>query len=807
MSKLLLAAAFSTLGAVVHVAPAAAAWPTSPFAAATVSAAAGDQVQAVTVSDGSGGAFVAWIDSRAGNWDIYATHVVAGALVAGWQADGSPVCTGFVGSVRGGMVLVPGTAGDLYIVWNDARSGNDNVYAQRLVSNGAVAPGWPLNGLALTSGTKNQYQARACADGAGGIYVTWTLEYTPGSDYDVYATRVLPSGGFAGGFAVNGVVINAALYPQQHPDIAPDGSGNAFIAYENLDASNNGLIWAQRLGPGGQRPWGAGAGVQISGLVNNQRNAHVVGNGAGGAIIGCDFYATISYQFLYYVNSSGAVIGTADVQPSLNTSSTLTALGSDARGGAWVQCVTGVNNPYSWTLARVDAGGVTHPSTTGYLIWNYFNSSVGASMAPQADGSVVIAYNPLSPYEAACQAFDPSVTPLWNHGTPVAVGEAPTVMWDPVCASDGNGGAIVVWSDRRSNGTTYDLFANRVDRFGALGDASPAITQLADVPNDQGGAVSLQWTASYLDASPDYPIARYSIWREVPGGAAAFLARTATVLGARDPRPAPGGRLLRAQPTAVGVVYWEWVSDVPARGYPGYSVVVHTTSDSTSSANPLTRVRVEAETASGTPFWDSAPDSGYSIDNLAPAVPAPFTANYSAGATHLHWGANTEPDLFGYRLYRGTTASFVPGASSLVAAQTDTGYTDTGAAGSFYKLSAIDVHGNESGFALVTPSGTSGVGGGGPPRAVYLAAPSPNPARAGATLRFGLPRDAAVSLAIYDVNGRLVRELAAQVMTAGDHAVAWDVRDAAGDPVADGVYFARLGAGGVTRSQRFAVVR
>ena len=158
----------------------------------------------------------------------------------------------------------------------------------------------------------------------------------------------------------------------------------------------------------------------------------------------------------------------------------------------------------------------------------------------------------------------------------------------------------------------------------------------------------------------------------------------------------------------------------------------------------MTTFFVRAATATPTTYFDSPPDSGYSVDNLPPAPPSPFAAAYASGATHLHWGANTEPDLWYYRLYRGSSVGFTPGPASLIATRSDTGYVDAGPAGSYYKLSAVDVNGNESGYAVLTPNGTTEVERPSVPRAVFLAPPSPNPAREGATLRFGLDRKSVV---------------------------------------------------------------
>jgi len=64
----------------------------------------------------------------------------------------------------------------------------------------------------------------------------------------------------------------------------------------------------------------------------------------------------------------------------------------------------------------------------------------------------------------------------------------------------------------------------------------------------------------------------------------------------------------------------------------------------------------------------------------------------------------------------------------------------------------------------------------------------PNPFRAGTTIRFTLEREAKVSLTIYDSVGREVRALASGVFGSGEHPVAWDGRDGAGNLVPNGVY-------------------
>jgi hypothetical protein len=75
---------------------------------------------------------------------------------------------------------------------------------------------------------------------------------------------------------------------------------------------------------------------------------------------------------------------------------------------------------------------------------------------------------------------------------------------------------------------------------------------------------------------------------------------------------------------------------------------------------------------------------------------------------------------------------------------------------------------------------------------VRLEAARPNPFVARTDLHFALPAPAAVRIAVYDVGGRVVAELADRDFAAGDHTVAWDGRNDRGESLASGLYFVAL---------------
>ncbi len=84
---------------------------------------------------------------------------------------------------------------------------------------------------------------------------------------------------------------------------------------------------------------------------------------------------------------------------------------------------------------------------------------------------------------------------------------------------------------------------------------------------------------------------------------------------------------------------------------------------------------------------------------------------------------------------------------------------------------------------------------------------SPNPFNPSTAISYSLPKAGTALLAVYDITGRKVCDLAAGPMTAGAHSAVWDGRDASGHAVSSGVYIARLVLDGRAVSRKMMLMK
>ena len=104
--------------------------------------------------------------------------------------------------------------------------------------------------------------------------------------------------------------------------------------------------------------------------------------------------------------------------------------------------------------------------------------------------------------------------------------------------------------------------------------------------------------------------------------------------------------------------------------------------------------------------------------------------------------------------------------------------------------------------ALATPADGSDL-----PRTLVTKGNFPNPFNPMTTIKFAVPKDGKVDLAVYDVAGRKIATVLSEVLTAGNQEVTWTGRNDRGQAVASGTYFYRVSAGDETVTGKMLLMK
>lgn len=271
-----------------------------------VCAAAGSQTSPSIVSDRNGGAIFAWQDTRGANADIYAQRLDALGVVL-WPSGGNTLCAAAYDQLT--PHLVADGVGGAIAVWNDYRSLNSDVYAQRVSASGAAA--WTAGGVILCSNTAEQYCYAPVTDGAGGAIVPWD-DFRATTVGNLYAQRITASGAIAAGWTANGTALSNAG-DVSDPVAAPDGLGGAFFAWDDARAGSSAVdLYAVRLTSAGSvgGGWTAG-GTLLCNAASNQLGPALGSDGSGSAIV--SWYDNRNGNFDIYAQRIAVGGSTVDV--------------------------------------------------------------------------------------------------------------------------------------------------------------------------------------------------------------------------------------------------------------------------------------------------------------------------------------------------------------------------------------------------------------------------------------------------------------------------------------------------------------
>lgn len=268
-----------------------------------VCAAPGDQYAAQIARDGAGGAYVVWQDYRAGQGDIYAARIRGDASLApGWPADG--VALAASASEEASPQLVGDGQGGAYVSWQEYASGTSRVRITRLDANGSPVAGWPPQGLAVP-GDAEQTQAQIESDGLGGVYVAWE-HAASGAASGVRLLRFDADAQVHAGWPAAGVALSTDARDQRMPSLRRASEGSAYVAWRA--GSGDGDVLLQRVtSNGGVASGWPAAGQPLCSAPGDQYAPVVAPDSVGGAFVAWEDYRDQGRADIYvqHLNASG----------------------------------------------------------------------------------------------------------------------------------------------------------------------------------------------------------------------------------------------------------------------------------------------------------------------------------------------------------------------------------------------------------------------------------------------------------------------------------------------------------------------
>jgi hypothetical protein len=447
---------------------------------ATICAVTGDRSTntswSLAASDGAGGAYMGWSDSRSGIPRIFLQRVTSGGGPApGWVFHGTPVTPGgAVRQVRPALAADP--TGGVFMVWLEGEESWDNPFLElrvtRLGGNGAPKAPWPAPGVVVTSAAFSNSEPAVVPDASGGAYVMWHGHPDP-ETYALYLHHILNDGSLDPVWPAGGLIV-APSTDLIASAIAPDGLGGVLMAWNQAHYPEDGFHYrAQRILMAGAPAPGwdpSGVLIQTTTTPNNTwRAPGIVPDGSGGAVVTFrEFKAGEEHFGLYARRVLGngqfaagwAITGTpvASAPPEVGPFATVT----DGAGGAiliWEEFEFGFFPPWRIWAQRLSANGSVPAGwpTDGRRVGSADRGGVNpVAMADGAGGAFVTWTEQVTADQSAYDRLhvhhlkaDGSDAPGWGtEGAEFAPGTPNSrTQADVSLAYDGTQGIFAFWTD------------------------------------------------------------------------------------------------------------------------------------------------------------------------------------------------------------------------------------------------------------------------------------------------------------------------------------------------------------------------
>jgi hypothetical protein len=382
-------------------------WVNNPALNTEIVIGASKPINISSIEDLKGGAFIFWEDNKSAfQNDIFFVHMDGNGKVS-FRADGKKVS-----ELNGNKVQpvvtsnLPNTA---VVIWKDfTRSKSGNLFAQRVYNNGNLL--WPNQGVQVTPDYPDVNDYSICSDDLGNVYLSYVAKDNEfGSGYKIIFQKIKVNGELQSN--INGITVFDSPGRKSSTSIIADNEGGAYLFWlENQ--SNHTLLFTSHIDSSGKDVWGKKP-IAISSINQTVLSYSVQKTDFSSIYVAWQIQKSEKEIYHQLISFSGRPLW--------------------GPGGK---------------IASPKKGNKTNPQVL------------------TADSTIILSWtlDVKNDKDIYIQKFNQKGTPKWKEEIPAI--KIPKDQFGQKLLSDGKGGAIVFWIDRRQESIRANIYAQRISNNG-----------------------------------------------------------------------------------------------------------------------------------------------------------------------------------------------------------------------------------------------------------------------------------------------------------------------------------------------------
>jgi hypothetical protein len=443
----------------------------------------GNQVKSLVVATDEY-AFVYWTDYRNGDADIYGQMYKIKYGNPCWGDSGKRICTAPLDQVLDKIVVTAssdeGQVEDYYLVWNDMRLDEQDIYYLKFNKNGFTTQ--PEQGASLAQSLGAQYDGQLVDNGKGGFWFTWS-DHRPDlyptirfQQFDDQHQTLYDAGGVD------------FLYPQQtavakieHPNMVRGKNDDAYIVWDDFrNGQDNIDIYVQRLNGDGTPLWRKD-GIPVCGAPGNQIYASLLPVDGGVYVSWLDYRNQEDDLYIQFIDTLGNTHWTINglalcTAPNTQNNIRLAEVADKKAFAIWTDARHYANRGFDLYQQIISPGGDMTFAKNGQLIVRDNSYQTMATVASADNGEAVGFWMDErgGAFNVYGQRFSQKGKHLWKENGLRLAPAFHNQRFPAVHYSDCDE-AFITWTDAQYGDAANKVVVQKLTRYGQKGWFDPKL--------------------------------------------------------------------------------------------------------------------------------------------------------------------------------------------------------------------------------------------------------------------------------------------------------------------------------------------